>query len=374
MDRFASSNQQNIQNLIQKSKNENTTRATNQWMRVYHSWAQQRNAPLDIELLPPSELDPLLQTFYAEIRKQNGKDYEPSCLANMLSGIDRYLKEKQYKFSIVRDREFSTSKSVLEGKARILRENGMGKRPNKAESLTRSEEEILWTSDQFGAKTPMSLINTIWWQLSQHFGLRGRQEHHSMKVEDFVFKKDDKNNEYVTFSEGITKTRKSGLHEVNRAAIPKMFATNTTRCPVSFLRLYLSKRPLNLRSSGPLYLAVIHNPATDVWYKSSRMGQHTIDNLMKRMVENSPLKDEIAAGRSKPKKLTNHSVRKTGVKTLKSNGYSKSEIIAVTGHNSEKGLDAYDSGDETQQRQMSHAIDHVPSSTNLSTTTNSQSS
>ena len=93
MDRFASSNQQNIQNLIQKSKNENTTRATNQWMRVYHSWAQQRNAPLDIELLPPSELDPLLQTFYAEIRKQNGKDYEPSCLANMLSCIDRYLKE-----------------------------------------------------------------------------------------------------------------------------------------------------------------------------------------------------------------------------------------------------------------------------------------
>ena len=65
---------------------------------------------------------------------------------------------------------------------------------------------------------------------------------------------------------------------------------------------------------------------------------------------------------------------KTGFKTLKSNGYSKSEIIAVTGHNSEKGLNAYDSGDETHQRQMSHAIDRVHSSTNLSTTTNSQSS
>ena len=45
-------------------------------------------------------------------------------------------------------------------------------------------------------------------------GLRGRQE--PMKVQDFSFKKDGKGNDFVTFAEGITKTRQSGLHERHR--------------------------------------------------------------------------------------------------------------------------------------------------------------
>ena len=173
MDRFAVSNQQNIQTLIDKSKNQNTNKATNQWMRAYLSWAKLRNAPTEIELLPPADLDQILQSFYAEIKKQNGKDYQPGCLSNMQSGIDRYLKEKNYNFSIVRDREFATSKAVLEGKARMLWENGLGRRPNKAHSLTAREEEVLWECGQLGSTTPMSLVNTVWWQLTQHLGLRG---------------------------------------------------------------------------------------------------------------------------------------------------------------------------------------------------------
>ena len=74
-----------------------------------------------------------------------------------------------------------------------------------------------------------------------------------MKVEDFVFKLDDGGNEYLTFSEGITKTRQSGLHEKHRLVQPKMFKTNTNRCPIQFFKLYLSKRPPQLKFSGPLY-------------------------------------------------------------------------------------------------------------------------
>ena len=58
--------------------------------------------------------------------------------------------------------------------------------------------------------------------------------------------------------------------------------------------------------------------------------------------------------------MTNHSARKTLVKKLKSKQIPKSEIIGITGHNSEAGLDAYDSGDENEQRMISNAIDNVP--------------
>ena len=104
-----------------------------------------------------------------------------------------------------------TSRAVLEGK-----------RPNRSFSLTKAEEETLWDCGQLGSSTPVSLVNTIWWLFTQHFGIRGRQEHHSMKVEDFTFKKDD-SNEFLIFSERITKTRQSGLHEKHRLVILKMF-------------------------------------------------------------------------------------------------------------------------------------------------------
>ena len=86
----------------------------------------------------------------------------------------------------------------------------------------------------------MSLINTIWWLFTLHFGLRGRQEYHSLAVSDIHFKKDDFDNEFVMFIEGITKTRQSGLHEKHRLIQPKMFSTDTSRCPVNIFKRYLS--------------------------------------------------------------------------------------------------------------------------------------
>ena len=113
-----------------------------------------------------------------------------------------------------------------------------------------------------------------------------------MTVSDFQFKKDDFGNDFVTFAEGITKTRQSGLHEKHRLIQPKMFSTDTSRCPVNIFKLYLSKRPSQLRSSGPLYLSIIHKPVSNsLWYENVPMGQDTINSIMKRMIENSSLRN-----------------------------------------------------------------------------------
>ena len=82
---------------------------------------------------------------------------------------------------------------------------------------------ILWECEKIESHSSMSLINTIWWLFTLHFGLRGRQKDHPMTVSDFQFRKDDFVNEFVTFAEGITKTRQSRLHEKHRLNQPKMF-------------------------------------------------------------------------------------------------------------------------------------------------------
>jgi len=63
----------------------------------------------------------------------------------------------------------------------------------------------------------------MWWLLTMHFDLRGRQEHHDMMVEDFSIEKDDCGVEFITFCEGPTNTRQGGLRVKPRLATHNMF-------------------------------------------------------------------------------------------------------------------------------------------------------
>ena len=64
----------------------------------------------------------------------------------MKASLDRHLKNKGCTLSIVRDREFSSSKEVLEDRTKQLRLAGRGKRPNKARQVSEEEDEIRWKS------------------------------------------------------------------------------------------------------------------------------------------------------------------------------------------------------------------------------------
>ena len=142
-----------------------------------------------------------------EVRKQDGSQYEPSCLRVMMASIDRHLREKKYPKSIARDKDFESSREVLEGIAKELRKSGKGKLPNRAQSLSDEEIEILWNSGQLGPQNPRSLLNTMWWNNCIYFGMRGREEHHNVLIEDFHFKTDAKGRVFITFQEDLTKTR-----------------------------------------------------------------------------------------------------------------------------------------------------------------------
>ena len=270
----------------------------------------------------------------------------------MRAGLDRYLRSKNYPASLLKDEKFNESNVILEGKARALRDIGIGYRPNRSRPLTQQEEETLWNCGQLGISTPMAIINTLWFLLTQHFGLRGRQEHHTMNIEDFTIMLDDNGHQYVTFSEKRTKTGNAGLNPENRKHSLKMFATGTARCPVKILNVCKSKRPSHLREGRPFYLQPLVRLQCDIWFSVTRMGENTIGELMKEMKNNSPLRLICP-----DKKLTNHSARKTLVKKFQKNGVQSTEIISITGHSTTKGLQPYDEGDETQQRILSNIID-----------------
>ena len=129
----------------------------------------------------------------------------------------------------------------------------------------------------------------MWWLLTQHFGLRDRQEHHDMKVDDFQLYKDNNGVEFVQFTEGQTKTRQVGLHTKHRDFQPRMFAVGGERCPVALFKQFVSRWPQNLKTTGPFYLSIKTNrkPDDNVWFKVQPMGENKINDMMKSIVANS---------------------------------------------------------------------------------------
>ncbi|KAK2548374.1 Uncharacterized protein P5673_031442 [Acropora cervicornis] len=304
------------------AKNINTSKSTSFWLSVWKTWCEGKSIALEIEEHEPAELNRLLEKFYAEVKNKKGEDYEPDSLRVMIAAFDTHLKEKQYPLSIIKDQEFHSSKQVLEGKAKLLRQAGRGKRPNKARNLTKEEEELLWKENKFGSTTPEALVNTMWWLLTQHFGLRGRQEHHDMKVDDFQLCKDDNGVEFVQFTEG---------HE----CLP----VGGERCPAALFKQFVSRRPQKLKTTGPFYLSIKTNrrPDDNVWFKVQPMGELKINDMMKSIVADTILE-------SSDKKFTNHSARKTVVSKLKKVNLKRSGIVKVTGHKNFQSLDDYDEG------------------------------
>lgn len=52
--------------------------------------------------LSPEDLDEVLADIYTEVKEKDGSDYGRGSLGVILAFLDRYLKIKGYKFSIIR--------------------------------------------------------------------------------------------------------------------------------------------------------------------------------------------------------------------------------------------------------------------------------
>lgn len=199
-------------------KNKNTARKTYSVKNQFKLWLQQgpRFESREINTIEPYELDNYIGSFLLSIRKANGSEYEPDTLTSYHRGIERFLREKQYPYSLVTSREFDTSRTILASKRKELKQKGKGNRPNAAEPLTTEEEAILREKQCIGLEDPTQLLNKMWLNNTMLFGLRGGIENHKLRWGDILLKQDERGNEYLEFNERATKSRTgetSGTHQ-----------------------------------------------------------------------------------------------------------------------------------------------------------------
>ena len=123
-------------------------------------------------------------------------------------------------------------------------------------TLSEEDIQVLYEKHLLGSSTAEALLNTVWFNNTIHFGLRGCKEHREMCWGDVKLCKTSTGQEYLEFNERETKTR-TGIDPRNvRTIAPKMFAVpNNEKCPVKAYKVYKEKQPAEMKiDNAPIWL------------------------------------------------------------------------------------------------------------------------
>lgn len=170
----------------------------------------------------------------------------------MQASLDRYLKNKGCKVSIIRGRQFATSNKILEGKAIPLRHEGNNNttKCNRCTYLGRRrnavERRLAWTIYSRSPSEHNLVLGdpTFWFKRKTRKPGIARWTPQVCKRWKWP---------HVRHS-NPTKTRKS----------PKKLATWGEKRPVSILEEFITRRPSGFKESGPLYLAINYKPKSNI--------------------------------------------------------------------------------------------------------------
>lgn len=160
--------------------NKGTMRKTLGHMKILLDFLKhpQINENRPIHVIPPLELSDLLCRFIISVRRLDGEEYEPTVLRGMICSIDRHLRSHKYIESVNHSPLFHNVRETLAKKQKDLKSKGKGNLPNKSDALSDEDIDLLWERKQLGDSSPDSILQTLWFYSTVHFGMRSVKEHH----------------------------------------------------------------------------------------------------------------------------------------------------------------------------------------------------
>ncbi|XP_068704633.1 uncharacterized protein KIAA1958-like [Montipora foliosa] len=283
------------------------------------------------------------------------KNIEPRELDQIL--FDRYLRKKGYTTAIIEGQKFRKTRETLVAKQKELKNVGKGKKTKAAHALTDEEVDVLYGKELLGLSSPESLLNTLWLNNTQQFGLRGCQEHRTMRWGDVQLKTSADGTEFLEYTERQTKTR-TGTEPKDTCTVKlKMFSVpGSDRDPVQAFHLYASKRPEQMNSEDrPFYLAVNLTKmasSSKPWFKAVSVGVNKLNSLMKTMAQKAGLNKE---------NLANQRGQKRMIQKLNDQEVPPTHIMKISGPKNVQSLNNYSSLSEKQQRNISNTLSSTTS-------------
>ncbi|XP_046330875.2 polypeptide N-acetylgalactosaminyltransferase 14-like [Haliotis rufescens] len=285
--RFAKVTVEDVDQFLDTEVNQNTKRKTEQNVRVFQEFLEANLEFREFTVKPPTELSNYLSMFILSVKMKDGGEYEPSSLWSFISSIQRVMKKKGYNKTID-DVEFSKMKETLTLKQKSLKSQGKWNKPKAAVELSDANIEEMNALDKLGPQNPQSLLHSMWFICTMHFGMQTGNECHNLTWGDVVLLTDDDGTEYFQYdSERQTKTRTGADARNMRDTKPRAYAIPQTpeKDPVALYKLYREKRPdAMLSGDTPFFLAINYQKQkSGSWFEKNAMGINTIYDIMKDM-------------------------------------------------------------------------------------------
>ena len=320
------------------------TRDANKWaLKVWSDWAVFRNSlpattheigypiPEDINALDDNMINYWGQRFIMEIKRQDGKDYPPNTLTQIVSGLQRYLTVVCQRPNINFFKEgtqFSDFRQCMDTRMKELIGQGIGLKTNSSDPVTVEDEIQFWEAGVFNFETAVGMSNAVFYYNGKLFGFRGFTEHINCQADQFEILFDaSKELHYIKFTPGVRKNAQGGLKGRNVGNDPIIHYEQKDR-KYSILDLY--KKYLSLI---PRIGAFYRKPTGGMdennrpKFGAASIAQHAIKSMVKRFY--------VEAGiDTTNKNISNHSARVSLCTALYNNNFPDKAVKSRSKHKS----------------------------------------
>ena len=279
--------------------------------------------------ITPETLIFTMRHFITEIRKLDGSDYPPKTLYQIVLCVQFHLETLGFSWKIIDDDMFKEIRFTLDNVMKMRTVAGVGITVRKADIITKTDEDILWSKGVLGTDCPEQLLNTVLYVVGLNCALRAGKEHRKLRSipfsSQFTFMHDDQGTRFIRYQEDIgLKTNKGVLkHRKLDPKIVDIYPINTKRCPVGIIEKYLSLLPTG-RVTQAFYLQPLKFYYDTCWYQDSPVGINKLQKVVKVICERGGL----------PGYYTNHSLRAAAATRPYQENFDEQVIAEVTGHRS----------------------------------------
>lgn len=366
-ERFQFVSTQEIENAVANAVPENTRRSTTFALRVYDDWVAARNAAFpsnqypEIRNLPEESVErfnKILSHFIFEIRRRDGQEYPPNTIHGIMCGILRFLRDSLHRpdlnFFDKDNHSLKYLRDSLDCRMKKLTEKGIGLQKNQAAPVEMEDEDLLWSSGAFSLSSSLGLLTATYFYLCKAFGLRSRDEHRRLTIDQFVFG-NDSTGLYLKFLGKTSKTASGGLihHDVPQKEL-KHYDSPSPLSTYKIVKRYINVLKECNITEGPLYRRPLMKLASNLRYAKIPVGVNSISKLMPDAAKKAGLST----------KLTGHSGKVTCATALFRSNIDEQLIKGRTGHRSD-AVRAYKRISPKQELETSVILDYkiLPSST-----------
>ena len=348
-------------NMTQKTFSDETMKKVHWARRMFNDWKQFRNSQHglqsyildidDVSNLQKEQLNEALCRFITEVKKVDGGDFPARTLYDIIICLQFWFETQGLTWKLLGDEEFTNLRFTVDNLMKDRTAHGVGGNVRKAEVLTFTDEDLLWSLGLLGTHNPEVLLHTVLFSLGLTCALRAGKEHRALRSipfdSQFEFLDNNGTGVFLRYTEDAgLKTNKGGLKQknVDRKVVDVYPTSNVERCPVRILMKYLSMLPRNRRCKA-LYLRPRKKYSQRSWFLDSAVGANTLREVVKTVCELGKL----------PGYYTNHSLRSSSATRMYRNGVEEQLIMEITGHKS-SAVRSYKRTCDSQRKFASNVI------------------